>query len=96
MTTVCIKLKVAVVAVGHAAIQAMIDLIPKMPDAKFIACPAMNQLLKINALTISDTTKYNNSYREYLTYRTFPRSATLPDKNSMANMFVGDSNRVRA
>jgi hypothetical protein len=89
MTNVSNKPKIAVVAVGLAAIQAMIDLIPKIPDAKFIAYPALNQPLKINELTTSDTTKYMNSYREDLKYRTFPRSSALPDKNSLANMFVG-------
>lgn len=84
------KYKIAVIAVGSAATQVMIDLIPEMPDAMFVSYLGLGQSMKINSQTISDITKYKNSFRKHLKYRMYPPS-NVPDNDPLVTMFLGVS-----
>ncbi len=83
------KPKIAVVAVGSAATQVMIDLIPEMPKAKFLSFMGLDQSMKLNSLTTSDTTKFKNTFRKLLKYRLYPSSNVMPVKLTMAKPFLG-------
>lgn len=84
------KPKIAVIAVGSAATQVMIDLIPEMPDAKFVSYLGLGQSMKINSQTTSDTAKYKNKFRKHLKYRMYPPS-NVPDNDPLVTMFLGVS-----